>query len=105
VIFSFGLTTALAIFVIVAALCMMTSKTAIERLVAIGVLPRVFINAVPLLTIGGRVLAVAMLLFGGIELGFATGALSTQWLQRYGFSSFLVVLGAVLLLVTFRKAK
>ncbi len=101
--FPFSIATALAVFVLVAAVCTLTSRTAIERLVGMGVLPRMFINAVPILTLAGRALAIVMILFGTAEVGFTTGILSHRWLEQYGFSTLLLVLGAFLLVVTFRK--
>jgi hypothetical protein len=100
----FGIATAVAVFVVVAAIGILTSRTAIERLVGIGMLPRLFISAVPLLTVVGRALAVAMILFGAIELGLTTGILSQQWLEHYGFSALLITLGVILFFLTFRKA-
>lgn len=94
----------LTALVVVAAVGVLTSRTAIERLVAMGVLPRVFANAVPLLTLAGRGLAVAMIVFGGAQLGVATGVLSQQWLERYGFSVLLLVLGVILLAFSFHKS-
>lgn len=101
----FGIATAAAVFVVVAAIGILTSRTAIERLVGIGLLPRLLISAVPLLTAVGRALAVAMIIFGSVELGLTTGILSQQWLDRYGFAALLLTLGVILLFVTFRKPK
>ncbi len=52
--FPFGIATAVGVFVVVASIGIFTSRTAIERLVTMGILPRLFIGAVPLLTAIGR---------------------------------------------------
>ena len=101
--FPFGIAAAAAVFFIVVAIGILTSRTAIERLVSIGLLPRLFINAVPVLTVVGRALAVAMIIFGAIELGLTTGILSQQWLDHYGFAALLLALGLILFFLTFRK--
>jgi hypothetical protein len=102
--FPFGIATAGVVFFMVVAIGILTSRTAIERLVAIGLLPRLFINAVPVLTVVGRALAVAMIVFGAIELGLTTGVLSQQWMEHYGFAALLLTLGVVLFFMTFRKS-
>ncbi|MGA2483555.1 MAG: hypothetical protein ABSF92_10615 [Candidatus Acidiferrales bacterium] len=96
---------AVLLFMILAAVGVLTSRTAIERLVAIGVLPRAFAHFVPALTLAARALAIALILIGCARLAITAGWLSRDWLERYGFAAFLVVLGSILLLLTLRRKR
>jgi len=84
-------------FVVVTVLLILTSRSAIEKLVGSNILPRVFINFVPVMTSTARVLAVVLVLAGAIQLGVQTGLLSREWIEQYGFSVLLIVLGGIML--------
>jgi len=92
----------LLLFVVFLTLGVLTSRTAIDRLVGIGMLPRAFANLVPALTLAARALAIALILIGFLTLGLNAGWFSRQWMEHYGFATLLIVLGVVSLLITFR---
>src|SRR6266404_6358354 len=89
---------ALILFVAVVAASILTSRSAIEKLVSLGVLPRMFLNFIPVLTIAAR--AVGLVL---VVIGMNTGILSYAWFSRYGFASLLITLGLLLFMMTFRR--
>jgi len=90
------------LFVAVVATSILTSRTILQKLVDLGIFPRFFMNFVPVMTLAARALAVVLILVGAVQLGITTGALSREWLARYGFSSLLIVMGGLLLLLTLR---
>jgi hypothetical protein len=104
-----GLPTELAyaslLFVAVVATAILTSRTVIEKLVSLGIFPQIFINFVPVMTLAARALAIVLIFVGAVELGITTGALSREWLARYGFSSLLILLGGFLLFLTARRPR
>ncbi|MBS1840454.1 MAG: hypothetical protein JSS69_03860 [Acidobacteria bacterium] len=89
--------------VLVTMAALLTSSVAIERLVAIGLLPRAFVNLAPLMTIIARTIAVALTALGLVLFGVSAGLLSRQWLARYGFSAGLLLVGILCLAITFRR--
>jgi len=97
------LTVTVILFAVVAATGILTSRGAIEKLVGAGVLPRVFLNFIPILTIAARALGLVLFSMGLVQVGIDTGVLSSSWLSRYGFSSLLIILGVLLVLMTFRR--
>ena len=64
-----------------------------------------FQRGLPVLTVAARALAAVMILVGLGRLAYVEGWLSQAWLARYGFAAVLLVLGAVLLGLTFRNRK
>ena len=94
---------ALILFVTVVAAGILTSRSAIEKLVSIGVLPRIFLNFIPILTIAARAVGVVLVVIGLVLIGINTGILSYAWFSRYGFASLLVTLGILLLTMTIRR--
>ena len=97
-----GLAYVSLVFVTVLAMAILTSRTVIQKLVDLGIFPRVFINFVPVMTLAARVLASMLIFVGAVQLGISTGALSREWLAQYGFSSLLILLGGILLVLTMR---
>lgn len=96
---------ALAAFAIVTALLILTSRAAIEKLVGVGLLPRVFVSMVPVLTVIARSLAVLLILAGAVQFGIEARLISLNWMERYGFSLALVALGGVLLVLVGRRQR
>lgn len=88
------------LFVAVIATAILTSRSVIQKLVDLRIFPRFFVNFVPVMTLAARALAVVLIFVGAIQLGISTGALSREWMERYGFSSLLVLLGVILLVLT-----
>ena len=70
----------------------------------VGALPRLFLNLVPVLTISARAVALALILVGLLQIGINTGLLSRQWIERFGFSTLLILFGGVLLYLTLRRS-
>ena len=95
----------LLLFAVVAGTVILTSRTAIEKLVGAGVLPRLFLNLVPVLTVAARALGVVLVAIGSIQLGINTGIISYEWISRFGFSLLLIILGVLLLVVTTRRTE
>lgn len=91
------------LFVVVAGTGILTSRTAITRLTEMGLLPRSFNHLLPLLTLAARVAAVVLIVVGLGKLAYAAGWVSEIWVARYGLASLLLIFGAVLLAMTFRK--
>ena len=96
-------TFALILFVAVVATGILTSRSAIEKLVNIGALPRMFLNFLPVLTIAARAMGLVLVVIGLVLVGIDTGILSYAWFSRFGFSSFLITLGLLLFVMTFRR--
>ena len=89
--------------ILIAMAALLTSSTAIERLVAIGFLPRTFVNLAPLMTIVARTMAIGLTALGFVLLAVNAGLLSREWLARYGFSAGLLAVGALCVFITFRR--
>jgi hypothetical protein len=70
-----------------------------------GVLPHLFLEMIPVILFGARLLAAAMILFGLGRFLAVSGWLSAEWIGRYGFALLLVVLGLALLAMTFRERR
>ncbi|MGA3128921.1 MAG: hypothetical protein ABSD13_19680 [Candidatus Korobacteraceae bacterium] len=92
----------LVVFLLVA-IGLLSSRSLTEHLVRRGVLPRFFLELIPFIMLGTRVVAAAMILFGVVRLLAVSGLLSGEWITRYGLASLLILLGLVLLVITFRK--
>jgi len=92
-------------FAAAAALMILTSRAAIEKLVGAGLLPRMFVNFVPVLTVSAKLLAIILIAVGGLQLGINSGLLSQEWLEKYGFSVLLIGLGIALLVLVGRGKK
>ena len=90
------------LFVTVIATAILTSRTVIQKLVDLRIFPRFFVNFVPVMTLAARALAIVLIFVGAIQLGISTGALSRVWLELYGFSSLLILMGVTLLVLTLR---
>ena len=90
----------LVLVVIVTTTGLLTSRSAIQRLIDVGFLPRTFGQFVPALTHIVRTLAVALILVGLSRLAIVAGLVSWEWLQRYGFAVVLIVLGSLIFLFT-----
>jgi hypothetical protein len=94
---------ALILFVAVVAASILTSRSAIEKLVSVGVLPRMFLNFIPVLTIAARAVGLVLMVIGLVLIGINAGILSYTWFSRYGFASLLITLGIILFIMTIRR--
>jgi len=93
------------LFAVVAGVGILTSRSAITRLTEMGLLPRAFMNLLPLLTLAARAAAIVLIIAGLGTLAYAAGWVSQAWIARYGLASLLLIMGAALLAMTFRKNK
>ena len=89
--------------VVLSTVSLVTSRSAIDRLVSAGALPRAFGNVIPILTIAARVLAVGLTMVGALWVGISAGWLSREWFEQYGMASLLLLLGLFCLAITFRR--
>jgi len=89
--------------VLLSTFALVTSRSAIDRMVGAGMLPRAFGNLVPVFTIGARSLAVGLTVAGVGWVGVNAGWFSREWLERYGMASLLVILGLLCMVITFRQ--
>ncbi len=92
----------LVVFLFIA-IGLLSSQKLTEYLVRRGVLPRMFLELIPVILIGARVVAITMILIGVARLLAVSGLLSGEWTARYGLASLLVLLGLVLLGISFHK--
>jgi len=79
---------------------LLSSKALSEKLVAAGILPRAFLNLIPVLQLVIRVFGVALVLVGAVSLAIQAGWINRDMLVRYGFSVVILVIGLVLLLMS-----
>ncbi|MGA8366952.1 MAG: hypothetical protein ACLQMT_04435 [Candidatus Acidiferrales bacterium] len=96
---------AIVCVVVLATVGLVTSRSAIDRLVGAGILPRAFSNLVPVLTIAARALAIGLTIVGIGLVGVNGGWLSREWLERYGWATLLVVVGLFCTAITFRRKR
>ena len=94
----------LVVFLLIA-VGLLSSRGLTEYLVRRGVLPQMFLDLIPVIMLGARLVAIAMILIGMARLLAVSGLLSGEWMARYGLASLLVLLGVVLLGITFRKRR
>lgn len=84
---------------------LLSSRSLTEHLVQRGVLPHQFLELIPIILLGARLAAVAMILIGVARFLAVSGLLSEEWVSRYGLASLLVALGVVLFGITFRERR
>lgn len=92
----------LVVFLLVA-VGLLSSRSLTEHMVRRGVLPHMFLELIPFIMFGARIVAIAMILFGTLRLLALSGLLSGEWIVRYGLASLLILLGLVILGITFHK--
>jgi hypothetical protein len=94
----------LVVFLLIAT-ALFSSKTLTEHMVRRGVLPHMFLELIPVIMLGARLLAVAMILIGVVRILAVSGLLSGEWVAHYGLAALLVVFGVVLLGISFGKRR
>ena len=95
---------ALVVFLLIAA-GLLSSRSLTEQLVRRGVLPHIFLELIPVIIVGARLVAVAMILVGLARFLDVSGLLSGEWIGRYGLALLLALLGLILLGVTLRERR
>lgn len=98
-----GIAAAFILLMVVVGVGILSSRTAIEKLVALGLLPRFFINLVPLLTLAARALGAVFIGLGLVQIGITTGLLSQEWIARFGFPTLMIAMGLILLALTLKR--
>jgi prolipoprotein diacylglyceryltransferase len=93
------------VILLLIAVGLLSSRSLTEHLVSRGVLPHLFLELIPVIVLGARLAAVAMILIGLARFLAVSGLLSSEWVGRYGLASLLVVLGIALLGFTFRERR
>jgi len=94
---------ALLVLIISVVFGLLTSKVVAEKLVTAGLLPRSFLNLVPLLHFVLRAFGVMLILIGLISIGITSGWLNPDAIRRFGVPSAVVALGVILLVFGARK--
>lgn len=84
---------------------LLSSRSLTEHLVRRGVLPHMFLELIPVIMFGARLVAMAMILIGLIRFLAVSGLLSGEWVGRYGLALLLVLLGLALFGITFRERR
>ena len=64
-----------------------------------------FLELIPVILLGARLVAVAMILIGVVRYLAVSGLLSGEWMSRYGLAALLVIFGVALLGITFGKRR
>ena len=93
----------LVVFVVVIAASLLTSRAALEKLVASGMLPRVFLGVVPTLQRVVQLLAILLISGGLLKLATDTGWISSAFFEKYGIAMMLIALGVSLLAINWRR--
>jgi hypothetical protein len=84
---------------------LLSSRSLTEHLVRRGVLPHMFLELIPVIVLGARLVAMAMILIGLARFLAVSGLLSGEWIGRYGLALLMVLLGLALLGITFRDRR
>jgi hypothetical protein len=94
----------LVVFLLIA-VGLLSSRSLTEHMVRRGLLPPMFLDLIPVIMLGARLVAMAMILIGLVRFLAVSGLLSGEWIGRYGLALVLVILGLALLGFTFRERR
>lgn len=84
---------------------LLTSKALSEKLVAVGLLPRAFLNLTPIIQKIMRVFGITLVTAGIVSIGIQSGWINREYLARYGFATAILLLGVIVILLSSHKER